>query len=266
MKQITLIVLTLALTLSASCSSSYYQVYEVSADTKTVNDTLVFENEDIKVAYNFWSKGGDVNFMVYNKAEKDIYLDMTKMFFIKNGFAQDYYRDLTTTSTKGMVQNDGYFVGLFYGLPAISSYYTISNSNISTTSVSERKLPIVCIPAKTFKIFNEFSVNPDMVVTCQKKSDFPYEECEVAIDKSTYQIFSNVISYGFDENGENQQKVRHDFYISKVTNYSLRSSKFRYESVGCSSEIKYEYVFQDGAPCRFYKKYYAGTSASSPIR
>ena len=81
-------VLSMSLT---SCETLSYQVYEVkSSDLIQRENSLVFENEDCKVSYNLWEYNGSMAFIFENKSEKDIFIDMSQTFFIKNGAAFDY--------------------------------------------------------------------------------------------------------------------------------------------------------------------------------
>ena len=83
----------------ASCKSTYYQVYDCGYDNsmKLQDNSLVFENEDCKVLYNLWSEGGVVRFAIYNKTNKDIFVNMSQTFFTKNGLANEYYQGRTYT-------------------------------------------------------------------------------------------------------------------------------------------------------------------------
>jgi len=89
-----------ATSLLSSCSSTFYQVYEVKSNAlKQTDNSLVYENEDLKVMYNLWSAGGSMNFIVQNKTGRDLFLDMGQSFFIFNGQATDYFQDREFTSS-----------------------------------------------------------------------------------------------------------------------------------------------------------------------
>ena len=76
----------------SSCKQLYYQVYDVKSDElKQEDNSLVYENGDIKVMYNLWGKDGSVGFILQNKTDKDLFIDMDKTFFILNGEANDFY-------------------------------------------------------------------------------------------------------------------------------------------------------------------------------
>ena len=78
-----------------SCSpTAYYQIYQTKpvSDNVVVNeDFMVFEDDNCIVSYNFWKENGDFGFKIYNKNSENIYLHMDECFFVKNGYAYDYY-------------------------------------------------------------------------------------------------------------------------------------------------------------------------------
>ena len=85
-----------------SCKTNYYQVYDVKSNTLTQKDnSLVYENADVRVLYNLWSANGAIGFVFENKTDQDIFIDMGQTFFIKNGAANDYFknREYSTTTT-----------------------------------------------------------------------------------------------------------------------------------------------------------------------
>ena len=58
------------LVLSISSCTPTYQLFEISStDTKTIDKSIVFENNDVKLSYDFWSDGGQVYFKFTNKLQ-----------------------------------------------------------------------------------------------------------------------------------------------------------------------------------------------------
>ena len=92
-----LLVLTL---FHSSCTQKIYQIYEVeSTNLQSSNKEIIFSNNDCEISYNLWSATGNLDFLFKNKTEHDIYIDMTRSFFIRNGIAYDYYSDIEYTRT-----------------------------------------------------------------------------------------------------------------------------------------------------------------------
>lgn len=50
-----------AVMLFSSCKSTYFQVYDVKSNAMQQQDnSLVYENGDMKVMYNLWADGGSM--------------------------------------------------------------------------------------------------------------------------------------------------------------------------------------------------------------
>jgi hypothetical protein len=99
----------------SSCKQLYYQVYDVKSDAlKQEDNSLVYENDDMKVMYNLWGKDGSVGFILQNKTDKDLFVDMDKTFFILNGEANDYFKNREYTTSTTEVASLGYGVSQTY--------------------------------------------------------------------------------------------------------------------------------------------------------
>ena len=88
------LVMLLAALLS-SCASTYYQVYETrplpGTQVERGDGVLVYEDENCRVLYDFWTDGGNAGFAIYNKTGENLYVDKSESFFVKNGTAKNYY-------------------------------------------------------------------------------------------------------------------------------------------------------------------------------
>lgn len=83
---------------------------------KQENNSLVYENEDCKIFYNLWAENGSMKFVLLNKTDKDIIIDMKRSFFIRNGAAlgyftnaeyaisTNYYANISTGGTVGFTE------------------------------------------------------------------------------------------------------------------------------------------------------------------
>src|SRR5438046_600845 len=77
---------------------------------------VVFENDTVRLTYNFWSKdgGGLMSFSVYNKLDEPIYIDWKNSGFIPNDRLLTYWQD--ETNTEGIATTSGYsYKGLAVG-------------------------------------------------------------------------------------------------------------------------------------------------------
>ncbi len=96
--------------LFSACQKRFYQVYEVASEQLDhKKDALVFENSEVKVRYNLWSQQGELAFVIENKTDEDLFIDLSRSFLIKNGEAMDYYEDLqqSTQTTRSATTSVG---------------------------------------------------------------------------------------------------------------------------------------------------------------
>jgi Tfp pilus assembly major pilin PilA len=86
MKHFSLIfVCSLICILSSCIGGAYYQVYDVKSEgLQTKSNGLVYEDDNCLLFYNLWNKSGCLSFVFANKTDKDITIDLTRSFFIKN--------------------------------------------------------------------------------------------------------------------------------------------------------------------------------------
>ncbi len=104
-----------AVMLFSSCKSTYFQVYDVKSNAMQQQDnSLVYENGDMKVMYNLWADGGSMSFIVQNKTDRDLFLNMGQSFLIYNGEASDYFQNRTYSRMLSNTQAIGYGISQSY--------------------------------------------------------------------------------------------------------------------------------------------------------
>jgi len=183
MKKLIYLFLTLLMT---SCATTFYQVYNVkpNQEKNTKTDNLFFEDENCKITYDLWANGGNIGFDIYNKTDENVYVYLNESNFILNGFAYDYYKNRTFTTTEGTIKEDS----------------------------------IIRIPAKTTKRISEYSINSTRITDCDLKK-YPSRKTiktkSYSIEQSPI-IFSNIITY--ETKGE-KMTVQNEFYVSEIANY-----------------------------------------------
>lgn len=265
-------VLCLALT---SCANTFYQVYEVEAPSlKQENNSLVYENEDCKIFYNLWAENGSMKFVLLNKTDKDIIIDMKRSFFIRNGAALDYFTNaeyaistnysanISTGGTVGFTEkyDTGTLLDLWpdqYSANAtIGKYRTRRVAYGSTTTVKEPEQ--VCIPANSWKVINkyEYSILPTLILTCDNHKDFPRYRASVDISQIPDQTFGNRLTYT-DGNGETK-KISNTFKIVSIENYSKKAAIEKVtskEKCWQYDKRKVSYIFKIGGPNKLYRTY-----------
>lgn len=257
--------LLLVAVLFSSCSQVYHyvQVFEAkssqSSQTKKESGGMLYEDNNCTLYYIFWAKGGDASFAIHNKTDKIMYVDLSKSFFIRNGIANDYYKERawsqTSTNTFGtqettstsVTNNTSYssgikatYLGDFGTLPFSTADPVSTSANIQRTesdgilrsvatansfatstssSIGMKEQRIIAIPPHASKIVTEYAINTTLLLDCDL-SRYPEEKASITFDEQNSPLkFSNYITYRLEDNTQDIV-VKNDFYISKVTNYA----------------------------------------------
>jgi hypothetical protein len=257
------IILTCSILVSlTSCvSTNFIQVYKTETDKKLVfKDSLyVYEDDNCIVSYNLWEEGGNIGFKIYNKTEKNIYLNLKECFFVINGIANDYYKNRVNS-----------FSGDVGTASSFSNYYTfgatgtdknsLSKSLSFGYSVSISQNEKITIPPKSAKLLTEYNINKDLIRNCDllkypKKRDI--KTARFSKEQSPL-VFGNRLAY-CPEGNTNLIRCNHDFFVSEITNYPEEVAYERAAIEFCgqkSTEIiqRIKYTSSD----RFYIKYKRG--------
>lgn len=283
--------ITLIFFITSCASSTYFQLYKAESESVRLDsDGMFFENEDVKVVYNFWDDAGNSSFLLFNKTNSDIYVDLKKSHLILNGIAHTYFQNRSFSEssssnfTVGGTTTSGYYKGIsnylinsFYDNSSESSFYTGNTSSIlsyitsgSKSTVSEGyavttiEKDVVCVPPQSAKPFTGFSLKNSLFRDCDLLR-FPSKKeitSKTFDAESSPLIFKNIIAYGFEETEEDRyKKVETDFWVSEITNYPKEKfieSKYP-EFCGEKSDYRLNYYIYD-QPDRFFIKYEKGTT------
>lgn len=124
MKRLLVSDLVILFILSSCVSSYYYQIVETrpSSGIKIGDEYMVYENEKIHIIYNFWKRYGEAGFIVHNKSSENIYIHLEECFFVRNGIAYDYYKNMGQVNTNTCLE--------FYQLSSIGLENSIEATKI----------------------------------------------------------------------------------------------------------------------------------------
>ena len=258
--------------LMTSCASSFYQVYNVKLieESITNSDELFFEDENCKISYDLWANGGNIAFNFYNKTDNNINVKLNESNFILNGFAYDYFKNRTFTTSESKSASTSNTSTGSVDVTGINVYNNIQTNQVKSSSsaslssslgyaVSIKEDSLICIPPKTSKRISEYSIINGLIRDCDL---FKYPKTKeiktkfYSTEKSPA-IFSNRITY--EINGDSKL-VENKFFVSEITNYpETEFFELKYdEYCGQKSSNKTKhYKFYDIN--RFYIKYNKGT-------
>ncbi len=226
-KLIKLSILVLGLSLTR-CSSVLYQVVELEPkNTQTNNDGYpIFENDTVRITYSFWDKNGIMAFQIFNKSNKDLYINWEKSSFIVNSQKFKYWEDKTTISSGAVYlskKKAGYFDNFGVGLS-------------SSTIVKDEKISFIPPQSYIYKYTyvlhpgNYFPLSPNQKKIYVKKDDTQprstvrnvYYIQDTFTENNSPMMFRNYLNFSFEESFIQKFSYDNAFYVKKVLEFEKR--------------------------------------------
>jgi hypothetical protein len=134
--------LTAILVLS-SCSSVLHVYVVDSKNTNKESDMFVYEDDTVKVLYNFWEDNGRMTFAILNKLDKPITVDWKKSMYIQSGVSYPYW---------GSAYSSGFWGSRgFWGV-----------SSFQSSSVVTRDDETTFLPPKTWIDRHDFMIDTNL--------------------------------------------------------------------------------------------------------
>ena len=209
--------------LFASCQQDYMQVLETkSTNAKEENNNYVYENDMVKVTYQFWHDQGLMAFSVYNKTDAPIYIDWAKSSFVYNSSKINYW-----TSDKRDA-NGGYFDKYCYNGPVMAPGYNISEEvGVRNSSKAYRAEKVSFIPPQSHYYRSQFRLMPEefipmdkdkyQLVTCNEDAKAKTKVYETAFEyKNSPLVVRNYLTVSSSEKFDKEVIVDNEFYVSSV--------------------------------------------------
>ena len=221
----------------SSCSEYGQVVYTkpISDGINKQEDYYVFEDDKIKVVYDFWAPRGMMHFTLYNKTNKPLYVDWNKSSFVNQKNKVRYYegREYTTsitTSADAKVTK----VGTIYGAPAAATKGK-GVSYSSGTTVREERITFIPPQSSITKTFNNLVANIYYKVTDYNSTEKEIHGISVhEITLGDNVEFRNFLTYSTTEQFENEFYIDNGFRITKI------------------ESLKAKFLFELYKPTRFY--------------
>jgi hypothetical protein len=214
-----------------------------------MDNDVVFESEDFKILYNFWSEGGDAGFYFHNKSDTDIQIDLTKSFFVLNDVSYAYFQNRTFTESESKESStSASSYSYFYGRAQ-----KVSNSASSTTTFSQNTN--ITIPKKSMSKISEFHISNARLLSCDLiKYPRAKDIRTVKFDALNSPFkFYNLISYTLKNE---TKRLENKFFVSELTNLPEVAMLTTNERSPCGRKLDVPVkVFKDIAPDKFYVKY-----------
>ncbi len=221
---------------------NYVQVFKTKPTSEITieDDAYIFENDSLKISYDFWQEHGLLSFTVYNKLNIPLYIDWRKSSYVRNEQKLDYWNDIETTnaSTEYKTYTWGgsrsyYNNGPLPGPATINS--SVSNGSANTTAIKTKPERITFLAPKSKISKQQFVLFPEAGVRLSSETakysklnrtddtakmttliyrDYPPDETILA--------FRNFLTLSTSENFANEFYVDNGFYLNRILTMDLR--------------------------------------------
>lgn len=183
------------------CSCKALLIETQSIDTKTEGKHYFFENDTIKIVYDFWNRQGVMGFTITNKLKAPLYIDWKKSSFLLGSNKLDYWRDVEYGVNTGVYGQ--------YSLSNVKGY-----TGITVMAKPER---ISFIPPGSKMNCAMYTLIPANYIP-DEQNVLLGADGEWAYDSySSVLKFSNFLTYSTKENFEKESYIHNHFFVSKMT-------------------------------------------------
>jgi hypothetical protein len=257
MKKLLLAISIISLLTACSTAVQYYQVYKVIPEQQpSATSGLTYEDENCTITYNLWANGGNPGLEFHNKTSQIVEIDLSKSFYILNGFSKAYFQNRTfvkNTSTGVIKSYTPSYRGMYMNFSTTAGMATNTTYGVETV-----EQPIIRVPPGVSVYIEEFTIVSERWKHCDMpKSPTMKKVVTKSFDKSNSPFtFGNRINYTIA--GKSIDK-EHNFYVSAITNYPRRGYLVKVTKTECGSPLmKPEYKFPNPEAAGFYLDYLVG--------
>lgn len=220
MKRILLLLTSINWLLAACSPVLFQQIATLSSENVKLKDDGTFSYNDaiVSIEYDFWTESGRFSFIVTNKTDENIYLNLAESYFVNNGYANDYYQARTFVHTDRMDVSS----------QTSSSIYAKLSTNDGITkgkgfSIEYEEQPVICIPSHSSKVFEEFNISSSLFRECGFVRDPSRKETAIRNFSwtSSPRILENRLVFQI---GEDVLPVINIFYVTEYQNIAYENA------------------------------------------
>jgi hypothetical protein len=205
------------------------QVFTVkSSQVNAVNNQYEFENDTLKIAYNFWAPSGQMEFTIINKLNQPLYINWKSSALMQNGTKHNYYSESYTQTTKG--KSGGYILSI----PAAGVAHNLQAGNSSSVTYVEKNDPVSFVLPNSSQTFHfatlyterTYKMNKDAISKEVPRTDNEDKTTKVKASDFTEQTspvtFRNFLSFSLKENVSEPFYLDHSFYVGNITEMNFQ--------------------------------------------
>lgn len=255
----------------SGCSPTSFGYQIVSTEPLNDETSMTFQNEDCLIEFDFWKSHGNPGFVIHNKSEDNIVLNLDSCFYIYNGEMRDLFlqREYSSSSSSSRSSTEKVSVADFL-TKNTQSYYNLSENAVgsvgvaSTNAISreqgqtrkEMKRLIISPGAKRSII--EYSILNRSFRPCNLQRDPNkrlIKNMAFSVDYSPEDsplVFSTIINYSASNKTYTK---RFSFYISRLENVKKDDVFFEIEKDDCGRRLWDYSVLKDLGEKKFYIRY-----------
>lgn len=235
-------ILFFVVTISSCGPTRYVQLLKTQNTSEiAVHDyTYIYENDTVKITYDFWHEHGVLLFSVYNKLSIPLYIDWRKSSYVRNSVKLDYWAD--TETVNATTEYETYTLGgskTYYTGGILPGQSTISASKskgtANTTSVKTKPERITFIAPQSMIDKGQFTLFPASGVRIRptnaeyystKRNDDTTKPTVVIYrnyDKDeTLLNFRNFLTMSTTEDFKNEFYIDNGFFLNRVSTMDVR--------------------------------------------
>ena len=196
---------------SLNISAKFVQVIytkAISENIKINNGYYTFEDDKVSIVYDFWADHGSMQFIVYNKTDRPIYVDWNKSAFISQKVKISYYEDREKLSGVTTSLNHSSIIALGSG---------VSVSFMNATKVREEKITFIPPKTSVSKNFNNLISNIYYEIDKDEAQEKDIDGAKVYELVFSQEItFRNFITYSTTDKFDNEFYIDNGFKLIKV--------------------------------------------------
>lgn len=229
-----------------SCSRYQYMTLSSTQLSKNDQHQLVFENDTIRLTYDFNGADGPISVNVYNKTDQPLYVNWKKSAMIRNEHALSYY----DKNAYFWGSSNGYAFRFGNSNPALGSFTSTGSNFYGTLALPEGMafVPPGSSISKGLVLLTEsgpvVADMPDSIAQQQVKVGF--DELSVKYRKGSYSPetspvrFRSYLTFSIGANHPQEFSQSNEFYVEEALDTKSHPEEFPlYQQRGDKFFVKY---------------------------
>jgi hypothetical protein len=226
--------------LTLGCKQTRILVYDTSSsDIQLQDEQWIADNDTLLIAYSFWAEGGKLSCVIFNKTDRQLFLDWKNSAFIVNDRKVEFWNDAVQFTSNSRGSSVSYQTSktspasMFnweWLTRSIGTQY--SSSYTSGTLVTNER--ITSIPPRSYIGLERFTLLGELLYASGPQSETILEPrptnsskmekvTKVNYDFRTSPLrFRCFLTYAFTEDMRVPHSINNSFWLSSISDMSFR--------------------------------------------